>query len=269
VSGAWISPRAGQCSKGEKPLQGSPGAIHGIPHGTGLSWVMGLYILKLMSPAQLKSYESRPGVRLDRYSNRGKPRGFTMVEVAIAVTILALALVPMLGVFLATSEETRANKNRTVAAALAASLLERYRSLPPEALTRMGFANWDTVKSQVDQYKTTAGEAAPSVPANIDTDLIVSPWSRGSGVGSGTTAGAQPGNIYEKEFAEFIGKLKFRRFVAFDQQREIDTSGRHAGVLTCAVVWFERTGGATRALDYKLSAFAVDPIFPFGSGKEL
>lgn len=56
--------------------------------------------------------------------------GFTLVEVSLAVVIMALALIPVASMIISSTRQTRFNEDQALAALLAAQILERYRDEP-------------------------------------------------------------------------------------------------------------------------------------------
>lgn len=59
----------------------------------------------------------------------------TFAEIALAVLILALAIVPMVSLLISGTRETRLSRDRIVAAHLASSMLERFRMEPVQTLS--------------------------------------------------------------------------------------------------------------------------------------
>jgi len=182
-------------------------------------------------------------------------RAFTMIEIAIALVLLAVALIPIVGVFLSSSEETRANKNRSIAAVLAASVLERCRHMRPEVLRSV--KDWASV--QEVQTQKSAMTAGPDVPSWISKDALVSPW----------TDSQQTSNSFLKEFGSIV-QGRFRRFcslVAYNAKAGENTpmgENDRSGWLSVTVVWTEKTAGVSRTVSYSLSTLVSDPIFPLG-----
>lgn len=56
--------------------------------------------------------------------------GFSLVEVSLAVVIMALALIPVVSMIISSTRQTRFNEDQALAALLAGQLLERYRDEP-------------------------------------------------------------------------------------------------------------------------------------------
>lgn len=162
---------------------------------------------------------------------------FTLVEIAIATLILGLGVLPMLGVFIANSEETRANKNRSFAAALASSALERYRKFRPETLAAK--FNKEINAGQVESSKTL-----PETDKEIESDPVL------------TIPDAQLKDDASKEF--FRIAKNFKRVAYFKQ------INKRMGQLTCTVFWKESAAGRDRVMVYSLATLLTDPIFPTG-----
>ncbi len=173
---------------------------------------------------------------------RLRRRGFSFVEIAIAVLILALGILPMIGVFIANSEETRANKNRSFAATLAASVLERYRKFRPSALdgkfgktaiTPEVIEGWEKSKQLPETSKELAGDPLLTPP---------------------------PAELKDEMQKDFFKRLdSFHRVVSFEMV------GKRMGKLTCAVAWEESAAGhGKRVITYTLATLLTDPIFPTG-----
>lgn len=59
----------------------------------------------------------------------------TFVEIALAVLILSLAIVPMVSLLITETRETRLSRDRIVASHLASNILERFRMEPVETLS--------------------------------------------------------------------------------------------------------------------------------------
>ena len=171
-------------------------------------------------------------VRADRM--RG---GFSLVEIAIATLILALGVLPMIGVFIANSEETRANKNRSFAAALASSALERYRKFRPETLAAK-FA------TEINPETIETSKTLPETDKDIDADPILTP---------------KDADIKDADSKEFFRIAKnFRRVAYFKKIND------RMGQLTCTVFRKEVTAGRERVLVHSLASLLTDPIFPTG-----
>jgi type II secretory pathway pseudopilin PulG len=164
--------------------------------------------------------------------------GFSFVEIAIAILILALGILPMIGVFISNSEETRANKNRSFAAVLASSALERYRKFRPEKLKSM-FGT----EIKPEEYENT--RKLPESSPELATDPILTPKNLAA-------------NDPAKRFYEVIEKLNFRRVLHFKQ------ISNRVGQLQCTVVWSEKAAGREKVLTYSLATLLTDPIFPTG-----
>lgn len=161
---------------------------------------------------------------------------FSLVEIAIATLILALGILPMIGVFIANSEETRANKNRSFAAALAASALERYRKFRPETLA--------SKFKDVDPAAIEAPKTLPETDKEIENDPVL------------TLKEADQKDEASKEF--FRIAKNFRRLAYFHPVN------KRMGQLTCTVVWDEVAAGRHRIQVYSLATLLTDPIFPTG-----
>ncbi|MBI4865193.1 MAG: prepilin-type N-terminal cleavage/methylation domain-containing protein [Candidatus Riflebacteria bacterium] len=170
-------------------------------------------------------------------------RGFTMVEIAIALLILSLGLLPMMGVFISNSEETRANKNRAFAAMLASSTLERYRRMSPAMLaaSNLDWADENEVKQQC--LKMTSIKEKPAV---LGKDPFISPWVK------------DPGDGYLKEFYALVGG-KFSRYCTFNYDKASGT-----GELVVTVIWQEKPAGGQRTVSYALGALVSEQFFPLG-----
>ena len=159
---------------------------------------------------------------------------FSLVEIAIATLILALGVLPMIGVFIANSEETRANKNKSFAAALASSALERYRKFRPETLAQKFSKEIDP-----ESIKTL-----PETDKEIENDPVLTP---------------KEGDQKDDASKEFFRIAKnFKRVVSF---KKINS---RMAQLTCIVVWDEVAAGRHRMLVYSLATLLTDPIFPTG-----
>lgn len=161
-----------------------------------------------------------------------------MVEIAIAILILALGVMPMLGVFIANSEETRANKNRSFAAAIAASCLERYRKFRPKTLESM-------FKTEIKPEDFENAKNLPETSKEIADDPILSPKK---------VDAKDPA----KEFFDLLPR--FRRVMSY----KAVAGTERAGQLQCTVVWTEKAAGRERVLTYSLATLLTDPIFPTG-----
>jgi hypothetical protein len=164
--------------------------------------------------------------------------GFSFVEIAIAILILALGILPMIGVFISNSEETRANKNRSFAAVLASSVLERYRKFRPEKLKGM-FAT----EAKPEEWESS--RKLPESSPELANDPILSPKNL-------------PANDPSKRFFEITEK-NFRRVVWFKPGANNKT-----GQLQCSVAWIEKAAGREKVLTYSLATLLTDPIFPTG-----
>lgn len=60
--------------------------------------------------------------------------GVSLVEVSLAVVIMALALIPVASMIIAGTRQTRFNEDQALAALLAGQILERYRDEPADWL---------------------------------------------------------------------------------------------------------------------------------------
>lgn len=162
---------------------------------------------------------------------------FSLVEIAIATLILALGVLPMIGVFIANSEETRANKNRSFAAALASSALERYRKFRPETLA-------SKFSTEINIQQVESSKTLPETDKDIEADPVLTPPA------------AELKDDSAKEF--FRIAKNFKRVAYFKK------ISNRMGQLTCTVFWKETTAGRERVLVYSLATLLTDPIFPTG-----
>jgi len=154
------------------------------------------------------------------------------VEIAIAIMILALGVIPLISVFISNSQETRANKNRSIAAALATSVLERYRRFRPDSI--QGFTG------AVDPNAATVPAEAPE----IANDPVLTP---------------KDAKDSTKAFFDLVKQLGFARVASYKKV------SKRVGELTCTVFWREDAGaGRERVMSYSLATMLTDPIYPMG-----
>jgi hypothetical protein len=173
---------------------------------------------------------------------RLRPGGFSFIEIAIAVLILALGILPMIGVFVANSEETRANKNRSFAATLAASVLERYRKFRPATLDGK-FAKGAVTPEIIAGWESS--KTLPETSKELSNDPLLSPP--------------------QSELKDEMQKDFFRRLDSFHRVVSFEMVGKRMGKLTCAVAWKENAAGhGERVITYTLATILTDPIFPTG-----
>lgn len=209
-------------------------------------------------PLQVSSIATRPWWRPPSASPGTRGRSaISLIEICIAALILSVALLPAIGVFQHNSEQTRANKNRTFAAALAASVIERYRRAKPSELNN--FKDAASIEGMIKTAMDAKDVSGASEPALIDSDPLLKI------VDTPPAAVAAAGAFdSEREFAGSVAK-RFRRFVAFDQSAASGSSStRFAGQLICSVVWIE-TSGINRAVRYTVGSVVGDTTFPLGS----
>ncbi|MBM3471466.1 MAG: prepilin-type N-terminal cleavage/methylation domain-containing protein [Armatimonadetes bacterium] len=80
---------------------------------------------------------------------RRRERGFTLIEVIVALTILAVSILLITRAFLILIQVTNQGGNKTVASALAVRVLEEIRSRPESQSSSAGWtANFDAIASQ-------------------------------------------------------------------------------------------------------------------------
>ncbi|MDI6772200.1 MAG: type II secretion system protein [bacterium] len=80
---------------------------------------------------------------------RTRGRGFTLIEVIVALTILAMSILLITRAFLILIQVTNQGGNKTVASALAVRVLEEVRSRPESQSSSAGWtANFDAIAPQ-------------------------------------------------------------------------------------------------------------------------
>jgi prepilin-type N-terminal cleavage/methylation domain-containing protein len=77
---------------------------------------------------------------------RRKQRGFTLIEIIVALTILAMSILLVTRAFLVLLQGTNSSGNRTVAASLAVRMIEQTRALPEsQSSTGAWVASFDSI----------------------------------------------------------------------------------------------------------------------------
>lgn len=80
---------------------------------------------------------------------RRRERGFTLIEVIVALTVLAMSILFISRAFLILIQVTNQGGNTTVASALAVRVLEEIRSRPESQSSSAGWtANFDAIAAQ-------------------------------------------------------------------------------------------------------------------------
>jgi len=141
---------------------------------------------------------------------RRSERGFTLVEVIVALTVLAMSVLLITRVFLILIQVTNQGGNTTVASALAVRALEEVRSRPESQSSSAGWtANFDAIASQsLTNFGAPYGNYAFQVLVN-QVDLSPSSaypcWLTESPPGSCT-----PGLDHENTMKWVTVKVAFR-----------------------------------------------------------
>jgi hypothetical protein len=162
---------------------------------------------------------------------------FGAFEVALALLMLALGVLPVFSALVSGSAETRASRDRTAATLLATSALERFRRCSPDALARLFAAPFDdfrSVKARVDAAVAAARLPESGPPALLEDPVL---WPAG-----------------EDGFQEPTGRARaFRVLMAFTR------TGPRTGQLACAVLWQDGPASARRTLCVSLGAIVAEP----------
>jgi Tfp pilus assembly protein PilV len=102
-------------------------------------------------------------VRLARRASRRPDEGFTLVEVTVALFVVALVLTSMLGLFLSAAASTTVGKQRQAATALANQAMEQLRALPYDVVTA-GLNASDSLSADAN-LRTAAGSPCTAADA--------------------------------------------------------------------------------------------------------
>lgn len=196
----------------------------------------------------------------------------TMIEIVIAVMILCLGVLPLYQVFMNSNRDAQRNRNRSYAAAMASSVIERYR----------GVTKWDKPEAPYEDLiaKFPKGaydgalRAGPqrhvgkSVPELLDEDFLLSPWNS-----QHAPQGVDAQNKHVTAYGTLVKDKGYRRLAYFEQKNP------RLGAMVCTVVWREQgtlpgvfssdsQGPNEVSAQYTLAMIVGDPIFPGGKDLE-
>lgn len=117
--------------------------------------------------------------------------GFTLIEVLVAVVVLAVGLLGLAGMQVNSLGNNQSAYNRSQATQLAYDLSDRMRS------NRAGIATYSTIQPAAATYKANCKNATGCNPASMaENDLFE--WNRdvGNTLPGGTAAIAVAGNVF-------------------------------------------------------------------------
>lgn len=196
-----------------------------------------------------------------------------MVEIVIAVMILVLGVLPLYQVFMNSSRDAQRNRNRSYAAAMASSVIERYR----------GVTKWDKPEAPYEELISKFPKGAydgalqggaerhvgKSVPELLDEDFLLSPWNT-----QHAPQGIDAQSKHVTEYGRLVKDKGYRRLAYFEQKSP------RLGAMVCTVVWREQgslpawfssdspQGPNEVNAQYTLAMVVGDPIFPGGKDLE-
>ncbi len=102
-------------------------------------------------------------------------RAFSIVEVLIAVTVIALALLPIISLMTSSSKDVRSTMEEIIASNLASELLETLQSLPVSVLPLGHDGEIETgtfAAAEAAGYKTQLASCPAGVMRHLKIDLL-------------------------------------------------------------------------------------------------